>query len=256
MHSNRFLSYRVTHLLLLLCWLVLQAGTARAISIGQIDDFEDTTLQNWHKGSVLSTAENMGNVFTGGPAGLGDNYLGTIGDGHHLDDGGRITILNRTQWTGDYLAAGVTAIEMGLNDFESADLLGSSVPLYIRLGLRGDGGLFSTSTRFTLNSGSGWLHAVFPILPGDLTAVSGRSGVPGFDALATLGNVTELRLIHSAVADWSGTPVVAYVGVDNISPVSTVPLPPAVWLFGSGLGGLLAFRQRYRNSGEQGQNEN
>jgi len=245
MCNKRYSQFQLIPALLLLALFGFHVDAVRAVTVGQVDDFEDTTLQGWKKGNTFTTVNFMGNVFTGGPAGLGDNYLGSIADGDP-DSGGRITIINLTQWTGDYLTAGVNSIEMDLNNFGSTDpVSGSTVPLNIRLAFNGDGGVFSTSGSFTLDSDSGWLHAVFPILPGDLTSVSRpAAGLPGTDAFATLGNVSELRLLNSDVASWSGTPVVAYVGIDNITAVSTVPLPPSAWLFISGLISLALVRLR------------
>jgi len=103
------------------------------------------------------------------------------------------------------------------------------------------GGLFATSAGATLDSGSGWTHRVFSLLPGDLVPVSGRSGVTGNDVMVALGNVLELRLLNNATADWNGLPLSATLGIDNIT---AVPLPPALVLFASGLVALLAKRRR------------
>ena len=84
---------------------------------------------------------------------------------------------------------------------------------------------------------------VFSLLSGDLVPVSGRSGVTGNDVMVALGNVLELRLLNSATPDWSGLPVSATLGFDN---VTAVPLPPAFVLFASGLVALLAKNGRNR----------
>jgi len=218
---------------LLFCLLLLQSGTAWAISVGQIDDFEVGTRQEWQMGFSGATSSNMTNIANGGPAGAGDNFLQVVADGT-LVAGGRLTFFNTLQWSGDYLGAGITAITLDLNN------ISSSQPLNLRLGFNGSGGLFTTTASVSLASDSGWTQASFSLLPADLTSVSGRSGLTGFDALATLGNVTELRLLNSASPDWTGLPVVATLGIDN---VSAVPLPPAAFLFGSGLIGLCMWRR-------------
>jgi len=147
----------------------------------------------------------------------------------------------------DYTAAGITAISMDLYNISSSEALN------LRLAINGGfsdptnagnfiGGLFSTNASVTLDSGSGWTHVVFSLLPADLTAVSGRSGVTGNDVFATLANVLELRLINSATPGWDGTPVVATLGIDNIT---AVPVPAAALLFGSGLVLLFGRARRY-----------
>lgn len=232
-------------ILCLLC--LLHPGTARAVSVGQIDDFEDGTLQGWMMGSNNITATHMTNITGGGPAGVGDNFLQVVAHEAELTGGGRLTFFNKAQWTGDYLSAGISAIAMDVNNISSSEALN------LRLAINGGfldssfnfiGGLFATSASVSLGSGSGWVHVVFSLIPGDLTAVSGRSGTTGNNILATLANVTELRLLNSANTDWTGLPVTATLGIDNIS---TVPLPPAALLFGSGLVGLGMWRRLARN---------
>ena len=88
---------------------------------------------------------------------------------------------------------------------------------------------------------------MFSLTSGDLVAVSGNSGVTGNGVMAALGNVVELRLLNSVNPDWTGAPVTATLGIDNISAV-VVPLPPAFLLLGSGLIGFCTLQLRRRRS--------
>ena len=223
--------------------LLLQSGLAAAVTTTQLDSFSDGTAQGWEMGVASVTATHMAVIPDGGPAGAGDSILQVVADGTSVA-GGRLTFFNQAQWSGDYLSAGITAIAMDLNN------IGSSETLNLRLGINGGfrdaglnfiGGLFATSAVATLDSGSGWTHTVFSLLPGDLVPVSGRSGVAGNDVAAALGNVLELRLLNSATPDWNGLPVSATLGVDNIT---AVPLPSALVLLASGVVALLAKRRR------------
>ena len=227
--------------------LLLQSGAALAVSVGQSDDFEDGTRQAWEMGFIDATTNNMTNIADGGPAVAGDNYLEVVADGTQVA-GGRLTFFNRSQWSGDYIGAGITAIALDVSN------IASSAPLNLRLAIDGGfsdpdnpgsfiGGLFATSASISLEAGTGWTHAVFSLLPAALTPVSGRSGVTGNDVLAALGNVTELRLLNSELPDWNGLPVSATLGIDNIQ---AVPLPPTALLFGSGLLGLGIWQRRRR----------
>jgi len=219
--------------------LLLQSGLAAGVSTARIDTFSDGTLQGWAMGDTVVTGTHMTNIATGGPAGTGDSYLEVISDNTAVA-GGRLTFFNQAQWTGDYPGAGITAIAMDLKNFSSTETLN------LRLALEGGisalvGGLFATSTSVPLQSGSDWTRVVFSLAPGDLVPVSGRSGVTGNDVMAALGNVVELRLLNSADPDWTGLPVSATLGIDNIH---VVPLPPTLALFGSGLVVLLARRRK------------
>jgi hypothetical protein len=230
----------------LLCtFCMLHPGAARAISFGQIDTFEDGTLQGWQMGFSATTADHMTNVADGGPAGAGDHYLQVTPDSAEQFGGNRLTFFNRQQWLGDYTAAGITAITMDVNNFSSSEVLN------LRLGLNGGfvdptgtsiiGGVFSTSASI-LESGSGWTRITFSLRPEDLIAVTPglSSNTPGNNVQATLANVLELRLLNSASPDWNGLPVTATLGIDNIH---AVPLPPALTLFASG---LAVFLTRWR----------
>jgi len=225
-----------------LCVLLLvQSSLAAGVTSTTFDDFSDPTLplQGWDMGRADITATHMSNVSDGGPAGLGDNFLQVIADGGNVA-GGRVTVINQVQWTGDYLGAGITAIAMDLKNSSSTETL--NLRLAIEGGTTVDiGGLFATAASISLASGSDWTHVVFSLAPGDLVPVSGRSGVTGNDVMAALGNVVELRLLNSATPDWAGTPVGATLGIDNIH---VVPLPPALGLFASGLVVFLTRRRR------------
>jgi hypothetical protein len=247
MNFSNNMSLSLTGRAVLLSLLLLTPGAARAISVGQTDNFGDSTLQGWEMGVNTVTASHMTNIADGGPAGAGDNFLQVVSDGTNVA-GGRLTFFNRLQWTGDYTAAGVTAIAMDLENISSSEAL--NLRLAINGGFRDPsfnfiGGVFATSASISLDSGSGWTRAVFSLLPGDLVSVSGGIGgnTTGNDVQASLANVLELRLLNSATPDWNGLPVAATLGIDNMQAVA-VPLPPALALFASGLLVLLARRRK------------
>jgi len=228
----------------LLSLLLLQSGVVGAISVGQIDDFEDGTLQDWRMGIASVTTSHMTNISDGGPDGVGDNYLEVTSDSSLSFGGSRLTFFNQLQWTGDYTAAGITAIAMDLNNISSSEALNMRLAIDGGTGtnINRTGGVFASAASISLDSESGWTRAVFSLLPGDLISVSSPGGhTTGNDVQATLANVLELRLLNSATPDWNGLPVTATLGVDNIH---AVPLPPALALFGSGLVVLLSRRRK------------
>ena len=241
-HDNRVTAHSITRFTVF-ALLLLQSSLAAAVSTTQLDSFSDGTFQGWEMGVPGVTATHMTIITDGGPAGAGDNFLQVVADGTSVA-GGRLTFFNKAQWTGDYISAGITAIAMGLSNISSNETLNLRLAInggFLDSSINFIGGLFATSASATLDSGSGWTHMVFPLLPGDLVPVSGQSGVTGNEVMVALGNVLELRLLNSATPDWNGLPVSATLGIDNIT---AVPLPPALVLFASGLVVLLAKRRK------------
>jgi hypothetical protein len=203
--------------------LLLFAGSARAIVVGQVDDFEDGTLQNWANGGAPGVPPVL-NINTGGPAGANDNFMQVTSDGSGA--GKFLTVFNRAQWLGDYVATGMTAIEMDLRNL-------GSVSLNIRLAFKNSSGLgapgYLSTTPFTLAAGSGWQHAIFLINPATMTAVGSPAAFNTFFA----GGFDEMRIINElGTTNLTGDVVTAQLGVDNIH---AIPEPNAALLTVAGL---------------------
>ena len=214
--------------------LLLFAGSAKAIIFGQIDDFEDGTLQNWANGGEVGAPPVL-NIDTGGPAGVGDNFMevAAVGSG----PGQFLTVFNRSQWLGNYLATGVTAIEMDLRNLGKVDLT-------IRLGFKDaaePGASGYVSQGFTLAPGGDWQHVIFLINPATMTAVGSPEAFNTFFA----DGIQETRIINEMGTDsLNGDAVTGQLGVDNIH---AVPEPSAIVLAGVGLLAFIAARQKIRD---------
>jgi hypothetical protein len=222
--------------------------------VGQIDTFEDGTTQGWTAGGVMGVPPfPPTNISTGGPAGSGDNYLllRAIGiDG----PGGRLSAFNLSQWAGDYLAAGITAIRMDVTNFGPEDaslrLLFADAPG----GLANPGGGPPSNLAITdavfVPAGGDWTPISFALDPASLTAILG-------DATTALSNATELRIFHNPSPTFAGPPigpppVALNVGVDNIlatQGVQVIPEPSSAVLTAVG---LLALFIRRRRAGPRG----
>ena len=87
---------------------LLIASQATAVTYDQVDDFQDPNAgpAGW-RGAAGGTARPL-RVADGGPGGAGDAYLRIATLRYHL------ATKNTDQWTGNYLAAGIGAIEMDL----------------------------------------------------------------------------------------------------------------------------------------------
>ncbi len=215
-------------LLTLAAALSFALSSARAITLGQVDTFQDGTRMNW-----LNGASAVELINTGGPAGAGDAYIQVTADGG--GSGGRLVAQNYTfppsfnsQWTGNYLAAGVNAI--------SFDLLNqSSVTLSIRIAFKTEVTQSSPgylSSRVILAPGTGWQRFTISIAPGALTAIGGPAPYNTFFQ----NGFAEIRIIHEVgSSNLNGDPVNARLGIDNIR---AVPEPTVTGLALLGLGGL------------------
>jgi hypothetical protein len=212
---------------LILCFLAQQV---HAVSVGQLADFQGGTTANWQNGAVGNAIAPV-NVATGGPLGAGDRYLRIASDGSGA--GGKLTVFNRDQWLGDYVAEGVTSIEVDLRNE-------GNVALSIRLafktgpGTSGVGGFLSQT--MLLPVGSGWQHFSISLAPGALIPINN----PGPWASFFIG---EVRFIHQVgSSNLTGDNVVGRLGIDNIR---VVPEPATLALFA---GGALVLAARLRRS--------
>ena len=203
---------------------------AGAIVFGQTDTFQDPSqgTMNWVNGASM-----VERIATGGPMGAGDAYLQvtSIGGG---GPGSRLVAQNYSfppvvsQWTGDYIAAGVNEIEFDLSNQ-------SQVTLSIRLAFKTEvqnGSPGYLSLPVIVAAGSGWQHFSISLAPADLTPIGGPAPYETFFQ----NGFAEMRFINEAGAsNLNGDPVVATLGIDNIH---AIPEPATGAL---AAGGLLLF---------------
>ena len=110
---------------LLLASVILQPNLGAAVVLGQIDTFQDGTLQNWDAGLGGIEPDFPPVVIPdGGPAGAGDHYMQITGIGGLPNPGSRISVVNRNlQWSGNYLAPAVNAVTLSLKNTGATDLV-------------------------------------------------------------------------------------------------------------------------------------
>jgi hypothetical protein len=200
--------------------LIATPLTTNVLTLGQLDDFEDGTAQNW--GTGAGPASNISN---GGPNGSGDNYLENTSSGGG-GSGSRMIVFNSSQWQGNYNGAGITGLTMDLNNF-SSQVLSMRIAFFVNSGTG-----FVTTTPFSLGANSGWQHVTFALTAANFTTI----GSPGsFNAL--LSNfIGQLRILDSSSPSLLGDSVSATLGIDN---VQAIPEPSTFLMVGVGF--LLLF---------------
>lgn len=184
-------------LALVLIVVTLSALPARAVVLGQVDTFDSGSTQNW-------TVYPSGGVQSGGgPEGGGDGYLSVAAINQSL------AAYNRnSQWSGDYLSAGVNAISIDLANF------GPSA-LEIRLQLDG-GSIFQSTNAFLLPPDSQWHRVVFSLALPDLTLVHQKVG--GYTD--TMSDLSGLNIRHQPGGpSIGGFPITSTLGIDNVTAV-------------------------------------
>jgi hypothetical protein len=198
----------------------LAVAPAFALTFGQIDTFEDGTTGNWTVAQVggVHPAPPQ-NIPDGGPAGAGDNFLLLTALGGQ-GAGSRLSVLNREQWAGDYLATGVNRISMQVANLGDTEL---HLRLLFADPVLGPPSNLAITDAVVLPAGSGWQSITFAVSPADLIALQG-------DVTTLLAATAELRIFHGVEPAFPGPPIVAQLGVDNILALAgEVPTQATTW---------------------------
>ena len=223
-------------LCLVLMASVVATAPAAAVTLGQLDDFQDGTTQDW--GSGFQNTNPPVNAPDVGPEELGDDSLMITSTGG-VGPGSKFVAFNEAQWKGDYLAAGVSMIVLDVKNIGSTTLQ-MRVALTDRIPLGGGGGVgVVTTLAVPVSPGSGWQTIELSIEPGDLTPVQGA------DVNTTLASVVQFRILSAVNPVFEGDSIPLQGLVDNIM---AVPEPSALLLLAASLisVGLLHIAKRSR----------
>jgi hypothetical protein len=212
--------------LITLATIMATATAAQAVSLGQTDDFEDLTTQNWGIGAAGAQPTV---VPSGGPVDDGA-FLTYNSDGS--GNTGRMLIANSDQWSGDYLAAGVSAITFDVQNLNTAQTLNLRVALGTSTNSR-SGDWFASTLSVDIAPTTDWTQITLPITAGDLTSVVGAG-----TASDVLSSVVAIRILSSAAPSARGDQIAASISVDNIT---ATPEPASAILVASA---LLLIRRR------------
>ena len=171
--------------------------------MGPFDDFEGGTVSGWIEGAASPNPPT--NVPDGGPDGAGDSYLENVSSGG-IGPGSALVMFNQAQWTGDYLAQGVTRIEAQMANLGQTDL-------FMRIAIEGQPlERYGSAVPELVPAEGPWRLVVFELSDVFLTRISGSG--PLSDVLS---GVTTLRILAASNSpSWTGDRVVATLGVDDI----------------------------------------
>ncbi len=191
-------------------------SAAADISLGQMDDFEDSSTQGW----VIGTPA------TNDPTNVSENGNGFL---RYTASGGgpgsRMVIYNsESQWNGNFVDAGVTSV---LADIRNP----GGTNLNLRLAFS-DGGLpngtwFASSNAVVVAAGSDWTPVEFSIGESDLQQVNGTKSYTEI-----LGNVQQMRVLSSTSPNFRGDVMAGTLEIDNIT---AVPEPSGFLLAAFGM---------------------
>lgn len=187
----------------------LMAFSASASLLDQVDNF-DTGLENWAgQNKVLS--EPITYEITGGPEGVGDAYLQLSRD----EIAFHIGTYNTNQWVGDYVAEGITALQVDLNH------LAGPTPMKIRIMIWGDGGVFGSINTLPLPApGGGWNTYSFGLTASDLVHVTGGTSNL-VDTLSTVNRIMIRNDYDTPTLPGSHPPhILGTLGIDNVQAIS------------------------------------
>ncbi len=196
---------------LLFAGSALVSTQAFGITLGQSDNFNDTTTQNWVSGEPNPVPP--ANVQDTGQLGVGDHVLHVQSTSAFSGAGSQPTIFNNAQWTGDYIAAGVNAITLDVNNF-------SSVTINPGLEIHGPAGAHFTLNGPSVPANSGWVTVTISLDPGNFSGASPATSLAG---------ITELRIRNIA----AGTVIIpADATTAYFDNITAVPEPASFALLG------------------------
>lgn len=197
---------------LLLLFISCLFSTVAIAQLGTFtDDFQtDTSTMNWFESGSSPNPPTY--AVDDGPSGVGDHYMTNVASGTG-GPGGRMVVRNVTQWTGDYTLAGVLSIKF--------DARAISSDLDFRVAMNGAGGTISSTNFVTVTAGSGWQQVIISVVAADMVEVTSNAG-SGFDKVATLADVNELRILSSPTPAYAGEIISATMDLDNISAGTTL----------------------------------
>lgn len=197
--------------------LLLLSGLAQAIELGQLDDFENGDRDGWTYGKEGTAQEPavppMRLEPDCGDEGTGDHCLRISANNSTEAPGSRLAAFNRTQWSGDYLAAGVGAIAI-----RAANVSNTNVTLQLRVRISGNGRSYITKDTIAVPRNVGYVDGVIRLSPASfIVSPSEENPTRLFEPVAdALRNVDRIWIAHNPEGSIAPPPVLAVAHIDDI----------------------------------------
>ncbi len=230
---------------------LLTSNISLAVTVNSslLNDFEDGLPHGWKKGSNASPRQFPKVVEEAN----GNHYLEVTSVGGGPDGRGpssRMTVINETEWRGNYNSAGVGSIKARMKN------MGDDT-LYMRVGFTTraieEWHFAASKDPLELPADGKWYDLSFAISEEYITPFLGNEGeccFPEWDFKEVVGGVNQLKFHNGKDAHfWGGERLESTLGIDDIHVSSDVmqaislseldttpvPLPASFWLFMTGL---------------------
>src|SRR5262245_48674061 len=134
-----------------------------AIVANQVDTFNSGTTESW---GISNGAVPVGVLMNGGASGMAGDHALLMDSGEF--GGGRLLVVNRMQWTGNWTAAGITQVSMDVknpNGFALLMRLGIVGPS--GFGMGGGGDTFISKKVISVPADNAWHSITFNVLASD-----------------------------------------------------------------------------------------
>lgn len=197
--------------LLLNSWIGLTQITA-----GQVDDFQNGTVQGWIIGNGNPSGFGTSVVSDAGPEGIGDNaldYSSTGGGGL----GSRMVVYNESlTWQGNYLDQNIQAIKFDIK----AEINDLNIKIAFQRGTNDNFTRIATLNPIVIAAGSGWTSIEIPLTLSNFEIVDNFQG--DYTITEVLQDVSVMRILSSTSSLWLGESIAANMRLDNITASTTL----------------------------------
>ena len=215
--------------------VLIASATASAISLSQVDDFNDgfTDTEGWG-----TSFQGIQILPDGGPAGTGDGFLSYTSVGGFGANSRMVLPNEGNQWAGDYAALGVEALSLDLRNSGNSQF-------DMRLAIGNSDTWYATTTPTIVPAGTDWQTLTFDLSDSVLSLVGGGPST----VAQVLSDVQEIRFLSSVALPTIGSggkprgdQLSGTIGIDNVR--VAIPEPSSALLIaGAGIG---LFRRRVR----------